>query len=152
MPKDLPKEEKEKLAYENEILKQELNKFAEETAKLFSRFRINLYKSVIEKYLRDIKAKNKPNPIYLKLNKIHNVLYLIPLADQLILIYGFCFPDKTEEALAKVFCQELDDSKRHVKSVIEAKFYPDPSKFPNELKDIETNPKRFTSGFVSFCK
>lgn len=89
-------------------------------------------------------------PISLKLNKENNVMFLVPIEDQLILIYGFCFPDKTEEALARNFCMELDDSKRHIKCSIEARFYPDPSKPPLELKDLESNPKRFSSGFVSF--
>lgn len=150
LPKDLSNEEKEKLAYENELLRKELATYSTETSKLFSRFRINLYKSVIEKMLKDIKAKAKPKPVSLKLNKENNVMFLVPIEEQLILIYGFYFPDKTEEALARNFCMELDDSKRHIKCSIEAKFYPDPNKPPIELKDLESNPKRFSSGFVSF--
>lgn len=124
--------------------------YSTETAKLFSRFRINLYKSTIEKILRDVKANLNPSPVILKLNKENNALFLVPIKDQLILIYGLSFPDKTEEALARNFCMELDDSKRHIKCSIEAKFYPDPSKAPLEVKDLESNPKRFSSGFVSF--
>ncbi len=152
LPKDLSNEEKEKLAYENELLRKEIASYSTETAKLFSRFRIHLYKSVIEKLFKEIKAKSKPKPVSLKLNKENNVLFLVPIEDQLILVYGLRFPDKTEEALARNFCMELDDSKRHLKCSIEARFYPDPAKPPIELKDLEKNPKRFSSGFVSFSK
>ncbi len=152
LPKDLSKEEKEKLAYENELLKKELEKYSTETSKLFSRFRINLYKSAIEKMLTNVKANLNSSIVTFKLNKENNELFLVPIKDQLILIYGLSFPDKTEEALARNFCMELDDSKRHIKCSIEAKFFPDPSKPPMELKDLENNPKRFTSGFVSFSK
>lgn len=124
--------------------------YSSETAKLFSRFRINLYKSAIEKLLNEIKLKANPNPVSLKLNRGDNVLFLVPFKEHLSLIYGFRFPDKTEEALARNFLMELDDSKRHVKNSIEAKFFPDPSKPPLELNTLENNPKRFTSGFVTF--
>lgn len=150
LPKDLTKEEKETLAYENELLKKELTVYSAETSKLFSKFRINLYKSIIEKLLNEIKSKANPNPVSLKLNRGNNVLFLVPFEEHLSLIYGFCFPDKTEEALARNFLMELDDSKRHVKSSIEAKFYPDPIKPPLELNKLENDPKRFTSGFVTF--
>jgi hypothetical protein len=150
LSKDLDSEEKKKLAYENELLRKELSQYSQETAKLFSQFRIRLYKSVIEKLLKEIKDKKKPEPITLKLNGGNNNLFLVPFPEQLILTYGLSFPDKTEEALAKVFCQELDECKRHVKSGVEAKFYNDPAKCPLEIKDIEKNPKRFTSGYVSF--
>lgn len=152
LSKDLDSEEKKKLAYENEILKKELNTYAQETSKLFAQFRVKLYKSVVEKLLREIKDKKKPSPITLKLNGGNNNLYLVPFPEQLILTYGLSFPDKTEEALAKVFCQELDECKRTVKSAVEAKYYNDPSKCPLEIKDIEKNPQRFTSGYVSFGK
>ena len=152
LSKDLDSEEKKNLAYENELLKKELITYSQETSKLFAKFRVNLYRSVIEKLLKEIKDKKKPEPIVLKLNNGDNNLFLVPFPDQLILCYGLSFPDKTEEALAKVFCQELDECKRHVKSAIEAKFYSDPSKCPLEIKDIVQNPKRFTSGYVSFGK
>lgn len=152
LSKDLDSEEKKKIAYENEILKKELSTFSQETAKLFSQFRVGLYKSVVEKLLKEIKDKKKPQPIILKLNSGNNNLFLVPFPEQLILTYGLSFPDKTEEALAKVFCQELDECKRHVKSAVEAKYYNDPMKCPLEIKDLENNPKRFTSGYVSFGK
>lgn len=131
-------------------MKKELAEFSGLTANLFARFRVNLYKSVIEKTLLDIKSKNNPKVISLKLNRENNVLFLVPAKESLVLVYGLSFPDKTEEALARVFCQELDESKRHVRSLIEAKYYSDPLKPPMELKDVEPNPKRFASGFVSF--
>jgi hypothetical protein len=39
-----------------------------------------------------------------------------------------------------------------VKNTIESKYYPDTGKPPNDLKDIEKNPKGFSNGFVTYSK
>jgi hypothetical protein len=99
----------------------------------------------------EIEKKNKPEVFKVKIN-LDNELYIIPQQDKISLIFGVNFNQRTDMALAKVFCQELEDTKRHVSSSVESRYYPDYSKMPIELKDIELNPKRFSNGFVSFSK
>jgi hypothetical protein len=67
-----------------------------------------------------------------------------------MLIFGINFSQKTDISLAKVFLQELKDTKRHVKNSIEAEYYPDYNRPPLELKDIENNPKQYACGLISF--
>ena len=84
----------------------------------------------------------------IKLNSDNN-LYLIPQGDKLGLTFGFNFNQKTDISLVRVFLQELEDAKRHVKNSIESKFYPDMTKPPQEIKGIENNPERYNSGMLS---
>jgi len=51
--------------------------FAENTAKLFSEFRVNLFASMMKKHLVDIVGKKINDPTVINLNK-DNVLYLVP--------------------------------------------------------------------------
>lgn len=100
---------------------------------------------------KEIENKQKPETIQIKLN-LDNILYVVPHQEKLLLIFGINFNQPTDQSLAKVFCQELEDSKRHVANSVESKYFPDFSKMPIELKDIEQNPKRFSNGFVAFSK
>lgn len=151
IPKDLPTEEKEKIMLDNEILKKDLEQYAVTTSNLFSRFRVIYYSSVIKKILSDLIEKKTPSNFILKLNN-DNLMYILPMGEKVMVLFGINFSQKTDVSLARVFLQELDDSKRHVKNSVEAKFYPDYSRPPLELKDIEKNPKQFACGFISFSK
>jgi len=97
----------------------------------------------------DLTEKKTLSPLVVKLN-IDNLLYVIPSKDKISLFYGINFSQKTDVSLAKVFLQELKDSKRHVKNSIEADYYPDFSRPPLELKDIEKDFKQFSCGVISF--
>lgn len=66
--------------------------------------------------------------------------------------YGINFQQKTDSALARVFLQELEDTKRHLKNTVEAKYYPDNSKPPTEVEKLEKDPKRYSNGFVVISK
>jgi hypothetical protein len=95
--------------------------------------------------------KQNPSHFTMKLNKDNN-LYVIPAVDKIILAFGINFQQKTDMSLARVFLQELEDAKRHVRNTIEAKYYPDFTKPPNELKEIEQNFKQFSNGIITFSK
>ena len=136
---------------ENEYLKKELEKYAATTSVLFSRFRVLFYSSVINKMFTELLDKKTPANINFKLNA-NNVLHVIPTADKVTLIFGIHFLQKTDVALAKVFLQEIEDSKRHVKNSVEVKYYPDAARPPLELKSIETDPGKYSNGFVVFSK
>jgi hypothetical protein len=100
---------------------------------------------------KELEEKKNPDPLTLRLNK-DNILYIVPNVDKVILAFGINFSQSTDKSLARVFLQELEDTKRQVKSAVEPKYWNDTSKVPIELKDIEKDPKRFSNGFVLFSK
>jgi hypothetical protein len=135
--------------YSNEKLKKELEEYALGISESLSRFRVNLYISVIKKMFSEISEKKNSTYISLKVNK-DNFMYLIPSSDKITISYGINFSQKTDKSLARVFLQELEDTKRQVKGAIEPKYCPDTTKLPVEMKDIENDPTRFSNGFVLF--
>ena len=68
--------------------------------------------------------------------------------DKISLAYGINFQQKTDKALARVFLQELEDTKRHLKNTVEAKYHPDVKVPPKEVEKLEKDPKRYSNGFV----
>ncbi len=149
IPKNIPQEEKDYIQQELESLKKICEEFATFTSNLFARFRVIFYSSVIKKMLVDLTEKRTPPTLILRLNKDNN-LYIVPAVDRIILIYGINFSQTTDNSLARVILQELEESKRHVRNTIETKYFPDYSRPPADLKDLEPNPKNFSNGFVTF--
>ena len=92
--------------------------------------------------------KKNPAHFVIKLNH-DNDLFLIPQNDKLCLVYGLNFSQKTDKSLVRVFLQELEDAKRHVKNSIESKFFTENMKPPLELENIEKNPQKYTCGLVT---
>ena len=56
------------------------------------------------------------------LNK-KNMLHVIPLSDRVQLLYGIDFSQETDVSLTRIFLQELQEAKRHVRNCIDAKIY-----------------------------
>jgi actin related protein 2/3 complex subunit 2 len=139
------------LIEENENLKKELDNFAAITSNLFSKFRVIFYSSPIKRMFVQLADKSNSEPFSFQVNN-DNIIYLIPQADKIALVCGIHFNNKTDVSLAKVFCQELEESKRHVRNLVESKYYPDVNKAPIEIKEVEFNPKRFSNGFLVFSK
>ena len=152
MPKDISSEEKEKLLLDQEGLRKELENFGKNTSILISKFKVNFYSSAIKKIANTMIANQPIEPFTIKLNS-DNELFIIPQKDnKLALVYGLNFSQKTDKSLVRVFLQELEDAKRHVKNSVESKFYPETGKPPLELDGVEKNPSRFNSGCVSMSK
>ncbi len=93
-------------------------------------------------------AKEKAAHFIIKLS-CDNDLFVIPQADKIALVYGLNFSQKTDKSLIRVFLQELEDAKRHVKNSVESKFFNDPAKPPIELDGIENNSEKYTCGLVT---
>jgi hypothetical protein len=149
--KDLDIKEKEALVLENEKLRKDLEVFANNTASLFAKFRVLYYTSAIKKVLIEKKAKKHAPSLIININS-DNLLYVVPSGESVLLYMGINFGNKTDISLAKVILQETEDSKRHIRGVVEAKNYFDPSKPPSELSELEKDPKRFSCGFICFSK
>ena len=73
----MKQEEKEKILFENEKLRKELEVFANNTATLFAEFKVNFYSSVIRKMVTLLQEKKEVKPVVMKLN-IDNNLYVVP--------------------------------------------------------------------------
>jgi len=132
-----------------EGLRKELEEYAKFTSGLFAKFKVKFYGSAIKKLVTGLSEKKKDLPVIVMKINPDNRLYLIPDGDKLTFIYGLNFGQETDKALVRVFLQELEDAKRHVKNCIDSKYFPDTTKPPLELKEIEKNPGQFSSGFLA---
>ena len=112
--KNMTDEEKDKFDEERKPLRAELDKFAKQTAEKLSNFRVRIYSYVLEKMLKAVKEKKKVKPIVFHLNE-KNVVHVTPLSDNVQLVYGIDFLQKTDQSLARVFLQELKEAKNHLK-------------------------------------
>ena len=143
--KDLSEEEKKQA----EELKKKLENYAKVTSEKFSLFRVKLYASVIQQMLEDVKNKKPAKLFSYHLNR-DNILYILPSEDRVELIYGITFLQDTDISLAKVFLQELEEAKRHVKNCLDAKVYVKTDKdIPNDITKIDL-PGNYSNGLVVF--
>ena len=151
-PKNLTEEQEEKFLEDRKAIRAELETFAKNAAEKMSTFRVKIYSYVFEKMLRDIKDKdkNKKNPkkLVFHLNE-KNVVHLVPLSDNLELVYGVDFLQNTDQSLARVFLQELKEAKNHVKNCINCNVYVELAEVPKNIMDID-NPKKYSNGLVVF--
>ena len=143
--KELSEEEKKQV----EELKKKLENYAKVTSEKFSLFRVKLYASVIQQMLEDVKNKKPTKLFSYHLNR-DNILYILPSEDRVELIYGITFLQDTDISLAKVFLQELEEAKRHVKNCLDAKVYVKTDKdIPNDITKIDL-PGNYSNGLVVF--
>ena len=151
-PKNLTEEQEEKFLEDRKAIRAELETFAKNAAEKMSTFRVKIYSYVFEKMLRDIKDKDKdkknPKKLVFHLNE-KNVVHLVPLSDNLELVYGVDFLQNTDQSLARVFLQELKEAKNHVKNCINANVYVELAEVPKNIMDID-NPKKYSNGLVVF--
>ena len=147
-PKNMSEEDEEKFIEERKSIRAELEKFAKTTAEKLSNFRVKIYSYVFEKMLKDIKDKKKPKPLMFHLND-RNVVHLVPLSDNLQLVYGVDFLQPTDQSLARVFLQELKEAKNHVKNCIAGNVYAELAEVPKNIASID-NLKKYSNGLVVF--
>jgi len=147
-PKNLSDEEKEKFDEERKQIRAELDKFAKQTAEKLSNFRIKIYSYVLEKMLESVKNKKQVKSITFHLNE-KNVIHVTPLSDNVQLVYGIDFLQKTDQSLAKVFLQELKEAKNHVKNAVPVNVYVETDEVPKNIIEID-HPKKYSNGLVVF--
>ena len=147
-PKNMSEEDEEKFIEERKSIRAELEKFAKTTAEKLSNFRVKIYSYVFEKMLKDIKDKKNPKPLMFHLND-RNVVHLVPLSDNLQLVYGVDFLQPTDQSLARVFLQELKEAKNHVKNCIAGNVYAELAEVPKNIASID-NLKKYSNGLVVF--
>ena len=146
-PKGLSEEE-EKFIEDRKSIRAELETFAKKTAEKLSNFRVKIYSYVFEKMLKDIKEKKSPKKLMFHLNE-KNIVHLVPLSDNLELVYGIDFSQGTDQSLARVFLQELKEAKNHVKNCVAGNVYVELAEVPKNIMDIDS-PKNFSNGLVVF--
>ncbi len=147
-PKGLSEEQEEKFVEDRKAIRAELETFAKNAAEKMSTFRVKIYSYVFEKMLRDIKDNKNPKKLVFHLNE-KNVVHLVPLSDNLELVYGVDFLQNTDQSLARVFLQELKEAKNHVKNCINGNVYVELAEVPKNILDID-NPKKYSNGLVVF--
>ena len=150
-PKKMTEEEKEKFDEDRKEIRAELDKFAKSIAEKLSTFRVKIYSYALEKILKevkDIKDKKNPKPLVFHLNE-KNLVHMIPLKDNVMLVYGVDFQQPTDQSLARVFLQELKEAKNHVKNCIAGNVYVELDEVPKNILQID-NPKKYSNGLVVF--
>jgi hypothetical protein len=148
-PKKMSEEEKEKWDEDRKEIRAELEKFAKATAEKLSTFRVKIYSYVLEKMLKEVKDKKKDiKPLMFHLNE-KNVVHMVPLSDNVQLVYGVDFQQPTDQSLARVFLQELKEAKNHVKNCIAGNVYVELDEVPKNILKID-NPKKYSNGLVVF--
>ena len=146
--KSMSDEEKEKFDEERKPIRAELDKFAKATAEKLSNFRVKIYSYVLEKMLKAVKEKKQVKAFSIHLNNT-NVLHITPLSDNVQLVYGISFDQKTDQSLARVFLQELKEAKNHVKNACPVNVYVETDEVPKNIIEID-HPKKYTNGLVVF--
>jgi hypothetical protein len=148
-PKKMTEEEKEKWDEDRKEIRAELEKFAKATAEKLSTFRVKIYSYVLEKMLKEVKDKKKDiKPLVFHLNE-KNIVHMVPLSDNVQLVYGIDFIQPTDQSLARVFLQELKEAKNHVKNCIAGNVYVELDEVPKNILKID-NPKKYSNGLVVF--
>ena len=147
-PKKMSEEEKEKFKEERKEIRAELDKFAKSTAEKLSTLRVKIYSYALEKMLKDVLDKKTVKPLDFHLNE-KNIVHMVPLKDNVMLVYGVDFLQKTDQSLARVFLQELKEAKNHVKNCINGNVYVELDETPDNIKKID-NPKNYSNGLVVF--
>ena len=146
--KKMSEEEKEKFDEDRKEIRAELDKFAKTTAEKLSTFRVKIYSYALEKMLKDVKDKNTVKPLDFHLNE-KNIVHMVPLKDNVMLVYGVDFQQKTDQSLARVFLQELKEAKNHVKNCINGNVYVELDETPKNIMQVD-NPKKYSNGLVVF--
>ncbi|CAM9677470.1 unnamed protein product [Ascophyllum nodosum] len=77
----------------------------------------------------------------------NEVVYIVPQADRVTVIFGIDFPEDDERAIAKSFLMEFADAQRMVNNSPPCAFTPDA---PLELRSMPMPPGRGPVGFLSF--
>ena len=128
--KKMTEEEKEKFDEDRKEIRAELDKFAKLTAEKLSNFRVKIYSYALEKLLSEVKdslqTKKQVKPLNIHLNE-KNIVHMIPLKDNVMLVYGVDFQQSTDQS--NVYC-ELDET-------------------PKNILDID-HPKKYSNGLVVF--
>ena len=146
--KNMTDEEKEKFDEERKSIREELDKFAKQTAEKLSNFRVKIYASVLDKMLNEVINKKNPAKLSFHLND-KNILHVIPLPDRIQLLYGIDFSQTTDQSLARIFLLELKEVKNHVRNCIDAKVYAETDEVPSQIIGID-QPKKYSNGLCMF--
>ena len=147
-PKKMSEEDKEKFDEERKEIKAELDKFAKDTAEKLSTFRVKIYSYALEKMLKEVKDKKPVKPLAFHLNE-KNLVHMVPLKDNVMLVYGVDFQQPTDQSLARVFLQELKEAKNHVKNCVAGNVYVELDETPKNIMQVDS-PKKYSNGLVVF--
>ena len=151
-PKKMTEEEKEKFDEDRKEVRDKLDKFAKLTAEKLSNFRVKIYSYALEKMLKEVEdslqTKKQVKPLTIHLNE-KNIVHMVPLKDNVMLVYGVDFQQSTDQSLARVFLQELKEAKNHVKNCIAGNVYCELDETPKNILDID-HPKNYSNGLVVF--
>ena len=144
----MSEEDKEKFDEERKEIRAELDKFAKDTAEKLSTFRVKIYSYALEKMLKEVKDKKTVKPLAFHLNE-KNLVHMVPLKDNVMLVYGVDFQQPTDQSLARVFLQELKEAKNHVKNCVAGNVYVELDETPKNIMQVDS-PKKYSNGLVVF--
>ena len=128
-----------KISYEN---------FCDYWSLKFAKFRVELYESIIKKYVDNIQKGVLLPPIDIKINDFNNMIFH-PEKENLQTMLGFKIDNKTDRNLSRLFFRELDDAKFGSSGTVNVKFY---DNAPEHLEKSLIEKNYYSAGFIVFSK
>ena len=142
-PIKMNEEEEEDWNEDKDDIRVELDKFAKNTAEKLSRFRVKIYSYVLEKMIKYLKDRKAVKPLKFHLCK-NNLVHIVPLSDNIQLIYGINFSQMVDQVLARIFLQELKEYNDFSVNIYETAY-----EVPKDILQID-NPRNYSNGLIVF--
>lgn len=144
--KSISNETKESSEFKD--LKITYEKFCDYWSLKLAKFRVELYESIIKKYVDNIQKGVLLPPIDIKINDFNNMIFH-PEKENLQIMLGFKIDNKTDRNLSRLFFRELDDAKFGSSGTVNVKFY---DNAPEHLEKSIIEKNYYSAGFIVFSK
>lgn len=123
-------------------------KFCDYWSLKLAKFRVELYESIIKKYVDNIQKGILLPPIDIKINDFNNMIFH-PEKENLQTMLGFKIDNKTDRNLSRLFFRELDDAKFGSSGTVNVKYY---DNAPEHLEKSLIEKNYYSAGFIVFSK
>jgi len=111
-------------------------------------FKFNLIGGVFDHFFSNLmKPASKPLEPFTFNLRADTILYFVPAADRVTVIYSLDFKDRVDRAVARVFLQEFVDARRTLGAAPPCGFGPNP---PTEMKAFGITEPAGNLGFLTF--
>jgi actin related protein 2/3 complex subunit 2 len=124
-----------------------LSEDPEKLAQRLSSLKTIVVGGLFEEYLRAVQKKDKSRESFWFALRPDTKIYLTASAERLTVVYWLDFSDKVDVAVAKIFLQEFEESRRQIQQAPPCSFDINP---PLEMKAFGITERTSGLGFVSF--
>jgi len=112
-----------------------------------SMLKANVLGGVFDYYFSNLLKKGKPLERFQFNLRSDTIIYLVPSADRLTVVFSLDFKEKVDRAVAKIFMQEFVDARRTLGAAPPVAWNTNP---PLELKEFGATEPTGNLGFITF--